>query len=146
MRDLMKIHDIAKMHLDGINFRTIESSAKDYVAPNYIGIDGPTRREAHGIAGYIQSYQRWFMAFPDGRFEVLNQEIVGNKVTTALRGTGTFTGQLQTLLAVIPGNGRELNLEAREQLEIQNNKIVHSRLDYDIRDMSRQLSLEALLV
>jgi len=139
----MKVQEVAKMHLDGINFRTIESSAKDYVAANYIGIDGPTGHEAHGIAGYVQSYQRRFRAFPDGKFEVLNQEIAGSKITATLRGTGTFSGQLYTLQGVIPGNGRELNLGAREQLEIRSNKIVHSRLDYDIRDMRRQLGLDA---
>jgi predicted ester cyclase len=139
----MSVQDVARMHHEGFNNRSFESNARNYIADNYIGVDEPTGLEDHGLEGYKRYARNWIAAFPDGKINVVNQQVSGNRVITSFRGVGTFNGQLQTPQGTVPGNGRRLDLEFHEELEIQNNKIVHSSTSYDMQEMMRQLGIQA---
>jgi predicted ester cyclase len=139
----MRIQDTAKLSYDEFNNHLFEAHAKNYVAPTYVGVDTPTGQESRGLEGYVQSLRLWLAAFPDSQVEVVNQQVNGNKVMTTFRGRGTFTGQLQTPQGVVPGNGRKSDVEFRQELEFKNDKIVRSRLDYDMPELMRQLGIEA---
>ncbi len=139
----MSVQDVARMHYEAFNNRTFQANAKKYVDEHLASIDEATGREEHGVQGYVQGTQRWVTAFPDAHIEVVKQQVSGNRVISTLRGTGTFTGQLETPQGTIPGNGRKLDMEFREELEIQNNKMVFSRLSYDMQTMMRQLGIQA---
>jgi len=140
----MRIQDTVtvKTNYDAINNRTFEANAKNYVSVDYVGFDVPTKEEFRGLDGYLKSVNGWLTAFPDGKILVGNQVVFGSKVTTTYPGKGTFTGKQHTPHSVVSGNGRKCDVEFREEIEVRNDKIVHSRLDYDSHDLMRQLGLE----
>lgn len=137
----MSAQDIVKTHYDTFNSRAWGNNAKNYVDPSAVIADVTNGVEVHGIDGYQGFSATWVAAFPDAHVNIVNQEVAGDTVTTTFRGTGTFTGTLQTPDGPIPGNGRKLNLEFQEQVEVRNNKIIRAQLDYDPQEMMRQLGL-----
>jgi predicted ester cyclase len=133
--------DVAKTHHDAYNSRAFETDAHEYVDANWVHLDIPTGQEFHGVEGYQQYNGNWAAAFPDSYIKILERQASGNTVISSFVGHGTFTGQLATPQGVIPGNGRSVTLECREELEVRNGKIVRSSLEYDLDEMMRQLGL-----
>jgi predicted ester cyclase len=137
----MSAQDTVNKHYDGFNNRTFEKNATDYIAPNFIYADAATGQEARGIEGYGQYANGWIATFPDAKIKITNQQVQGNRVITTFRGQGAFTGQLQTPQGTVPGNGRKVDVEFREEAEIANDKITRLSISYDQQELMRQLGL-----
>lgn len=85
---------VSRMLDESINARDADV-LDEYLSADYVhhGADGiDTGRETHKEAARL-----YFVAFPDVRFEMLDQIAEGDKVVTRWRFTGTHTGPLQDM-------------------------------------------------
>src|SRR5512140_1575614 len=103
--------------IDTFNDRSYKQKAKDLVDANLAIVDTPTGQKLTGPAGFVQYTDGFVGAMPDLKGTLIEHVVNGNKVTTRVRGQGTFTGTLQMPQGSVPGNGKKLDLEYRVEQE-----------------------------
>src|SRR5258708_21636247 len=135
----MNPKDISKMQINGFNDRSFRTNAQNYISPNIVVVDVPTGQEMHGLDGFIQYSEGFVSAMPNIKGTILAQELNGNTVVSTIRGTGTFTGQLETPQGTVPGNGNKVELEYQLEVVVENDKIVRFTLNYDMQSLISQL-------
>ena len=129
------------MQINGFNDRSFRTNAQNYISPNIVVVDVPTGQEMHGLDGFIQYSEGFVSAMPNIKGTILGQEVNGNTVVSTIRGTGTFTGQLETPQGTVPGNGNKVELEYQLEVVVENDKIVRFTLNYDMQSFMSQLGL-----
>ena len=138
----MDVKQLAQAGADSFNDRSFRQNAKDMIADNAVIIDGPTGQELRGPDGYVQYSEGFVAAMPDIKGTVIEHQVNGNKVTSRIRGQGTFTGTMQTPQGSVPGNGRSLDIEYQADQEFNDaGKIVRFAVNYDMQDFMRQLGM-----
>lgn len=138
----MDVKQLAQASIDMFNDRSFRQKAKDFVDPGVVVIDVPTSQELHGVDGFIQFNEGFVTAMPDLKGTVIEHQVSGNKVTSRVRGQGTFTGSLQTPQGNIPGNGNSLNLEYKIEQDFNDaGKIMRFAATYDMQEFLRQLGV-----
>ena len=138
----MDVKQLAQASIDTFNDRSFRQKAKDLLDPNVVVLDRPTGRELRGVDGYVQFNEGFVTAMPDIKGTAIEHKVSGNKVTSRVRGQGTFTGQLQTPQGNVPGNGNRLELEYQVEQEFNDvGKIVRFAADYDMQEFMRQLGV-----
>ena len=134
--------EIAEHLVDDFNNRTYKQNASMYFTEDTVVADMPTGQESQGIEAAVMSSDVWAQAFPDASAEIVNVEVNGNTVITDVIGRGTFTGQMMMPDgSVIPGNGSSLNLEYRQTIMLDGDKVIRLEADYDMGSMMGQLGL-----
>lgn len=128
--------------IDTFNDRSYKQKAKDLADANVVIVDKPTGQQLTGPAGFVQYTDGFVNAMPDLKGTLIEHVVNGNKVTTRVRGQGTFTGKLQMPQGTVPGNGRKLDLEYRAEQEYNAaGKLVKATFDYDMQKFAQQLGL-----
>src|SRR5574341_379204 len=109
----MDVKELAQAGVDTFNDRSFREKAKDLMDPNVVIIDAPTSQELRGPDGYVQYSEGFVNAIPDLKGTVIEHKVIGNKVTSRVRGQGKFTGTLVTPTGSVPGNGNPVDIENR---------------------------------
>lgn len=128
--------------IDTFNDRSYKQKAKDLADANVVIIDTPTGQEVHGPDGFVQYTDGFVGAMPDLKGTLIEHVVNGNKVTTRIRGQGTFTGTLHTPQGDVPGTGKKLDLEYKAETEYNAaGKLVRAVFSYDMQAFMKQLGL-----
>ena len=128
--------------IDSFNDRSYRQKAKDLVDASFVIIDTPTGMQLTGPAGFVQYTDGFVGAMPDLKGALIEHTVNGKKVTTRVRGQGTFTGTLQTPQGNVPGNGKKLDLEYQAEQEYNEaGKLVRAVFNYDMQKFAQQLGL-----
>ena len=138
----MDVKDLAQNTVDMFNDRSFREKAQDVANPNIVISDKPSGQELRGVDGFVQFSEGFVTAMPDLKGTALEHTVEGNKVTTRVRGQGTFTGTLHTPQGDVPGTGNPVDIEYRlMQVFNEEGKLVHFTVDYDMQDFMRQLGI-----
>ena len=138
----MTPEEIAQQLIDDFNNRTYAENAASFFSPDCVHVDVPTGRESYGIEAGIQNTEQWFQAFPNAQAEVVSHDVQGNTVTTTIRGTGTFDGQMMAPDgSMIPGNGAPIDMDYQQTITVENGMVVRLEANYDMQGMMSQLGL-----
>ncbi len=138
----MDVKQLAQDTVDSFNDRSFRQKAKDAADANVVVLDGPTSQELRGVDGFVQYSDGFVTAMPDLKGTALEHKVNGNKVTSRIRGKGTFTGTLQTPQGTLPGNGNPVEIEYQLEQEFNEaGKLVRFAVDYDMQDFMRQLGV-----
>ena len=138
----MDVKQLAQDTLDSFDDRSFRQKAKDTADANVVVLDGPTGQELRGVDGFVQYSDGFVAAMPDLKGTALEHKVNGNKVTSRIRGKGTFTGTLQTPQGTFPGNGNPVEIEYQLEQEFNEaGKLMRFAVDYDMQDFMRQLGV-----
>jgi len=138
----MDVKQLAQASVDMFNDRSFRQKAKDVMDSNVVVSDGPTGQEMHGPDGYVQYAEGFVTAMPDLKGTAIEHKVSGNKVTTRVRGQGTFTGTMVTPQGSMPGNGNSLDIEYQIEQEFNDaGKVTHFAVNFDMQDFMRQLGM-----
>ena len=138
----MDVKELAQVGVDTFNDRSYRQKASDLMDPNVVIIDSPTGQELHGPGGYVQFADGFVQAIPDLKGTAIEHKVDGNRVTSRVRGQGTFTGTLQTPQGSFPGNGSPVDIEYQIEQEFNDaGKVVRFAANYDMQEFMRQLGL-----
>ncbi|HYH47582.1 MAG TPA: ester cyclase [Thermoanaerobaculia bacterium] len=119
----------------------------DFMSPGVVNHEvadslGDTQaRQGHGIKWMTELVYLYRRAFPDLRFEILDQIAEGDRVVTSLRMRGTQEGFLMT----IAPSGREIDVAGIRIDRVIGGRIVESWFHVDSLGMLRQLDALPLL-
>jgi steroid delta-isomerase-like uncharacterized protein len=108
--------------------------ADEIVGPNYLNHD-PAPGEQPGRAGLAAFVAQMHSAFPDGRFDVEQFVVEGDKVVTRWRATGTQRGEFMG----IPATGKTVNITGIAIHRIADGLIVESWSHWDTMGLLQQL-------
>jgi predicted ester cyclase len=89
------------------------------VSPDYMDRTLPSGRQ-QGPSGLAEAGAAFFTAFPDGRVKVLQQMLVGDRIVSHLRVTGTFTGTRRG----VDGAGQVIEYLATDIMRVADGSIV----------------------
>ena len=138
----MDVKQLAQDSVDMFNDRSYRQKAKEGMDSNVVVIDGPTGQELHGPDGYVQYADGFVTAMPDLKGTAIEHKVSGNKVTTRIRGQGTFTGTMVTPQGSMPGNGNPLDIEYQVEQEFNDaGKTTRFAVTFDMQDFMRQLGM-----
>ena len=138
----MDVKQLAQNTVDMFNDRSFRQKAKDVADANITVSDKPMGQQMHGVDSFVQYSEGFVTAMPDLTGTAIEHKVNGNKVTTRVKGKGTFTGTLQTPQGNVPGNGNAVNLEYQLEQEFNDaGKLVNFAVNYDMQDFMRQLGL-----
>jgi len=128
--------------IDSFNDRSYKQKAKDLADANLVIMDTATGMKLNGPAGFVQYTDSFVGAMPDLKGTLIEHAVSGNKVTTRVRGHGTFTGTMQTPQGNVPGNGKKLDLEYKAEQEYNDaGKLTKVTFSYDMQAFMKQLGL-----
>ncbi len=119
----------------------------DFMSPGVVNHEvadsfGDTQaRQGHGIKWMSDLVYLYRRAFPDLRFEILDQIAEGDRVVTCLRMRGTQEGPLMT----IAPSGREIDVAGIRIDHVIGGRIVETWFHVDSLGMLRQLGALPLL-
>jgi steroid delta-isomerase-like uncharacterized protein len=99
---------------------------------------GTTFEGPEGLRRWLGTFKS---ALPDGRTELVEVLVEGDRVATEHIGRGTHEGPLQTPAGAIPATGRSVELRFAETFAVREGKIARMRAFYDSATMMRQLGL-----
>lgn len=105
------------------------------VSVDYIDHTLPAGRQ-QGPAGLAHAGAAFFEAFPDGRVKVLQQMLVGDRIVSHLRVTGTFTGRRKDA----QGGGQLIDYLATDIMRIADGLIVENWHVEDHETLHRQIA------
>jgi predicted ester cyclase len=138
----MDVKQLAQDSVDMFNDHSYRQKAKEVMDSNVVVFDGPTGQELHGPDGYVQYADGFVTAMPDLKGTAIEHKVSGNKVTTRVRGQGTFTGTMVTPQGSMPGNGNPLDIEYQVEQEFNDaGKITRFAVTFDMQDFMRQLGM-----
>jgi hypothetical protein len=138
----MDLKQLAQSTVDDFNDRSFRQKAREAADASIVVKDRPTGQEIRGVDGFIQYSEGFVTAMPDLQGTAVEHKVSGNKVTTIVRGKGTFTGTLQTPQGSFPGNGNPVQIEYELEQEFNEaGKLVGFTVNYDMQDFMHQLGL-----
>ena len=96
-----------------------------------------------GFREYVES---WARAFPDGKIEIENVVVQGDRAIAEFVGRGTHTGTMKGPMKLpngseIPPTGKAFDLEFYTIARWNNEQIVEENLMYDLVTFLRQIGL-----
>ena len=138
----MDVKQLAQDTVDMFNDRSFRQKAKDTADASIVVSDTPTGQEFRGVDGFVQLSEGFVTAIPDLKGTALDHKVNGNKVTTRVRGKGTFTGTLHTPQGDVPGTGNAVDIEYQLDQEFNDaGKLVSFAVNYDAQDFMKQLGV-----
>ena len=137
----MDLLELTLSGFDAFNNRTLRDLEPD-IDPNIVTVDVPQGLEMQGKEAYFAYNEGFSTAIPDIQATVVSHEVSGNVVRVTARGTGTFTGQMETPQGTIPGNGNPFDMEYHTEFEYSDEgKLVRFSSDYDLQAFMSQLGM-----
>jgi len=106
------------------------------VSPSYIDHTLPAGRR-QGASGLADAGAAFFAAFPDGRVKVLQQMLVGDRIVSHLRVTGTFAGTRKG----VAGTGQAIDYLATDIMRVVDGLIVENWHVEDHETLHLQLAV-----
>lgn len=138
----MDVKQLAQNGIDMFNDRSFRQKSNELVDAAVVVTDTAAGQELRGVDGYVQYSDGFVKAMPDIKGTTIEHKVSGNKVTSRVRGHGTFTGTLQTPQGAVPGNGKTLDIEYQLEQDFNDaGKMVRFAVKYDLSDFMRQLGL-----
>ena len=102
-------------------------------------LDVPAGITFKGKEGVHRYNQGWLDAFPDGKVEILNLIISGDRSVVEFVGRGTHRGTFKSPYGNIPATGKAVEMRLCELMEIREGKIVKGTAYYDLSGFLAQL-------
>jgi steroid delta-isomerase-like uncharacterized protein len=93
--------------------------------------------------GFLDDFEAWIRAFPDGQIEVKTLTAQGDQVVAEIVGRGTHTATLSGPGGDIPATGRRVELALAELFRFRDGKIVEFRYYFDAFSLFQQLGIGA---
>lgn len=93
--------------------------------------------------GFVEDFEAWAQAFPDGKIEVKTIIAQGDHGMAEIVGRGTHTGTLKSPTGDLPATGRRAELELAEVYDLRNGKITAMRYYFDAFSFLQQLGVGA---
>jgi steroid delta-isomerase-like uncharacterized protein len=93
--------------------------------------------------GFLEDFEAWSKAFPDGQIEVMNLIAQGDQVVAEIVGRGTHTATLAGPAGDLPATGRRVALRLAEVFRLRDGKIVELRYYFDAFSFLQQLGVGA---
>jgi predicted ester cyclase len=116
-------------------------AAKAIYAPDAV-IETPDEGELKGGAELAEYMKVLFGAFPDARYETVNEFEAGNTAVDEGRFIGTHTGPLrQPTGEEIPPTGKPVSIRGCDIATVENGHITGHRFYFDMLDFMSQLGL-----
>ncbi len=112
------------------------AAAESIYARDFVGNGTPVGVDA--VKSLVLSSRR---AFPDQRYEVSDEMVVGNRVVLRLVWTGTHTGEWKSRFGLVPPTGRSFSVGGVEIFEIRGGKIHAAWAYYDMLALFEQLGI-----
>jgi predicted ester cyclase len=102
----------------------------------------PFAKTDSGISGYVKFAETWLRAFPDAQLKIEHVHQRNDKICEIdLLAVGTHSGMLDlTPFGRLSPTGSQSAIRIRELLQVNNDKIIHSTLSFDIHDLLHQLA------
>lgn len=94
------------------------------------------QRTLHGADEFVNAYQGWKEAGPDGKGSITNALAVGNTVLLEVTWTATNTGPMGSN----PPTGKTWNVRGAQVVVLQDDKIKELRQYFDMNTITQQLS------
>jgi len=118
------------------NAHEIESVLSFY-APDYVGSDVGQAALQHGQADVRLMVLKYWRAFPDLKFTILDQIMQASRMTIVWAAEGTHQGPIMN----IPPTGRWVRVRGISVLDVHNGLIVRGQYVWDLAGMLRHLGL-----
>jgi steroid delta-isomerase-like uncharacterized protein len=93
-----------------------------------------------GFREYVES---WARAFPDGKIEIENVVVQGDRAVAEFVGRGTHTGTMTGPMGDLPATQRRLELRCVESYRFRGGKLAEGRIYFDAFSMFTQLGIGA---
>ena len=93
--------------------------------------------------GFVEDFEAWAQAFPDGKIEVKTIIAQGDHGVAEIVGRGTHTGTLKSPTGDLPATGRRAELQLAEVYDLRNGKITAMRYYFDAFSFLQQLGVGA---
>jgi steroid delta-isomerase-like uncharacterized protein len=106
------------------------------VAPDVIYDEIGGQRKLQGANAFVEAYQGWKAAGPDGKGVVTNAFAVGDTVLLEVTWTATNTGPFGST----PPTGKKWNVRGAQVVVLDGNKIKELRQYFDMNTIMQQLS------
>jgi steroid delta-isomerase-like uncharacterized protein len=132
--------DTVKRHLAALS----SSSWTEFratLAPDAVFEEVPTGQRASGVEQCVASAQRWKLAFPDLRAQVVRGYTTSDRVIAEVEWTGTQTGPLDTGIGLVPPSRRPARLSGAIVFSMRGGRIVLARSYFDLMTLLAQLGI-----
>lgn len=111
---------------------------------SYAHADARMRIVPFGAAlGFREYIENWARAFPDGRIELTNVVVQGDKAIAEFIGRGTHTGTMKGPSGDLAPTGRRLEMACVESYSFRGGKLAEGRIYFDGFAFYSQLGIGA---
>ncbi len=131
--------ELARKQIDALNTRDLDQYVSR-VDESYVGQSETAPGPVRGPEGARGNIGMLLNAFPDLRVEIQDILASGDRVVVRMRATGTHKGNF----AGIAPTNKSFTLEACNVIEIQNGKVIRTRLYADNLTLFQQLGVVSL--
>ena len=107
--------------------------------------DVPSTVRSVGIEAYVSAVQRWKVAFPDMRAQIVRAYSIGERVIIEAQWEGTQAGPIDGVFGYLPPTHRRARINAVLLYTVRAGKIVDTRHYYDMLTLLTQLGAPAPL-
>lgn len=92
---------------------------------------------------YREHVEGWARAFPDGKIQLENVVVQGDRAIAEFTGRGTHTGALRGPTGELPPTGRRLEMSCVEAYLFRDGKLAEGRIYFDAFSMFTKLGVGA---
>jgi predicted ester cyclase len=92
---------------------------------------------------YREYIENWARAFPDGKIELKNVVVQGDKAIAEFTGRGTHTGTLKGPTGDLPATQRRVEVHCVESYRFRGDKLAEGRVYFDAFSLFTQLGVGA---
>lgn len=113
------------------------SRAAEIYAQDYRGIDITDASRVSGPEGVAKQFERFYLAFPDLKFQPEETILENNRVALYWSARGTHRGPLIN----IPATGRRVHVHGVSMLRVEDGKMVRGVHMWDMASLLRAIGL-----
>ena len=134
--------DTVKRHLAAVS----SSSWSDFratLAPDAIYEEVPTGDRAAGVEQCVAAMQRWKLAFPDLKAQVIRGYTTSDRVIAEVEWSGTQTGPFESSMGVLQPTQRRARVNGVIVFSMRSGRIIEARSYFDVMTLLAQLGVSA---
>jgi steroid delta-isomerase-like uncharacterized protein len=98
-----------------------------------------SQRRLVGVNDFVQSYQAWKRAGPDGKGTVTRAVASGDTVLIEVTWSATQTGRIETAKGIIPASGKQWNVRGAQVITVKDGRIKELRQYFDMLTILQQI-------
>lgn len=118
---------------DEVTLKSLYADSAKFLAPGDVRLVGKD-----AIIGYTQN---WMKALPDAKINVTHEIVSAPWIVQEFVFSGTHTGPLTSPMGTIQATNRKVNGQCVSINRFENDKIVESRLYFDVVQLLTQLGV-----